>query len=145
MSASNNLCGPQPRWVADQAGERAPLSDITWSPGTEYFQALVLAKQNDRVFGELLRSTQGVVFFATPHRGGNGATLGEVAANACSFISGSARNELVKSLKKKSKSLAQLSADFAHQYEDYQFLSVIESRPLVTAPMNPVRTVGFLG
>lgn len=104
-------------------------------------QALVLAKQNNRVYKDILQSTRGIVFFATPHRGGNGTTLGEVAGRAAAFLTGSGRNDLVKSLKKKSKYLAQLSADFSHQYEDYQFLTVVESRPLFRTPLTPVRTV----
>lgn len=108
-----------------------------------FVQALVLAKQNDTTYGEVLRATRSIVFFAVPHRGGNGTTIGDVVASAMSYLSGGGRNDLIKSLKKSSKLLAYLSADFGHQYEDYHFLSVIESQPLFRVPMNPIRTVGF--
>lgn len=101
-------------------------------------QALLLAKHNDRVYGELRKSTKALVFFATPHRGGNGTTLGQIAVNAATFFSGNIRNNLVESLKKSSKYLTQLSADFSHQYEDYDYISIVETRALMRAP---VRTV----
>jgi hypothetical protein len=76
---------------------------------------------------------------AVPKRGGNGTTLGQIAVNAVTFFSGS-RNDLVESLKKDSKYLAHLSADFAHQNEDYNFLSVVETRGMLKTP---IRTVSF--
>jgi hypothetical protein len=99
----------------------------------------VLAKQNDRMFGNILSHTKGIAFFATPHRGGRGTTLGEVASKSVNFLSGSSRNDIIKCLKENSPYLAQLAADFAHQYEDYQFLSIVESRNLYNVP--GVRTV----
>jgi hypothetical protein len=74
------------------------------------------------VYGELLRSTQGITFFATPHRGGNGATLGRVAAKALSFMSGYGRNDLVKSLKKKSKTFSVVFGGFRPPTRRFPFL-----------------------
>jgi hypothetical protein len=91
-----------------------------------------------------LHATRSIVFFAVPHRGGNGTTIGDVVASAVSYLSGGGRNDLIKSLSKSSKPMAYLSADFGHQYEDYQFLSIIESQPLLKLPMNPTRTVRCL-
>ncbi|KAI9768271.1 MAG: hypothetical protein M1839_004165 [Geoglossum umbratile] len=101
-------------------------------------QALVLAKQNDRVYSQLRNRTKAIVFFATPHRGGNGTTLGQIAVNASTFFSGNLRNDLVDTLRKDSKYLAQISADFAHQYEDYEFLSVVETKGLMKAPIRTI-------
>jgi len=101
-------------------------------------QALLLAKHNDRIYGELRNVTKALVFFATPHRGGNGTTIGQIAVNAVRFFSGNLHNNLVASLKKSSKYLAQLSADFSHQYEDYDFLSVVETRGMMRAPLRTV-------
>jgi hypothetical protein len=98
-----------------------------------------MAKQNDRVYGKILNSTKAITFFATPHKGGNGASLGERAANIIKFFTGNLRNDILKLLNGHSKHLANLTADFAHQYEDYQFLTVSETLGL--AKKGPVRTV----
>ena len=98
----------------------------------------MLAKHNDRIYGGLRKATKALVFFATPHRGGNRTTIGQVSVNVVTFFSGNVRNDLVESLAKSSKYLAQLSADFSYQYEDYDFLSVVEMKGLIKAP---VRTV----
>ncbi|KAE9377690.1 hypothetical protein N431DRAFT_527699 [Stipitochalara longipes BDJ] len=126
-------------WEVSESGIRGHANSLLdLLQGLREETALVLAKQNDRVYDGLLRSTKSLAFFATPHRGGNGTTLGQVAVNAITFFSGNLRNDLVESLKKSSRYLAQLSADFAHQYENYDFLSVVETRGLMRAP---VRTV----
>jgi hypothetical protein len=98
----------------------------------------VLAKQNDKVYGDLRKSTRALVFFATPHRGGNGASLGDRAASIVTFFTGNLRNNILELLNKSSKHLADLTADFSHQYEDYHFLTISETLGLMKAP---VRTV----
>lgn len=75
-----------------------------------------------------------------PHRGGNGAVIGNVLAKSISLFSGAPSNDLIESLKKSSKYLAQTSADFAHQLEEYEFLSVIETRGRFAIP---IRTVSW--
>ncbi|MCJ1388782.1 hypothetical protein MMC18_001632 [Xylographa bjoerkii] len=103
--------------------------------------ALVSAKQNDRVYGAIREKPKALVFFGTPHRGGNGTTLGQIAANVAKFFTGHSRNDLIESLGKSSKFLAHLTADFAHQYEDYEFLSVVETRGLINAPIRTMQVV----
>ena len=79
-----------------------------------------------------------MAFFATPHKGGNGASLGDRVANVVTFLSGNLRNDILKMLNKDSKHLANLTADFAHQTEDYRFLTVAETLGLVKAPIRSV-------
>lgn len=99
-------------------------------------QALVEAK-TDPLYTCLKASTHGLVFFATPHRGGEGAAVAEAAANICSAFTGQPRNQLLKSLKSKSL-ITELSSDqFRHQLNDYEVLSFIERRKL------PVKIVPF--
>ena len=80
------------------------------------------------------------MFFGTPHRGGNGATLGQIAVNVARVLTSSDVNDLVTSLQKNSTFLAHLTADFKHIYEDFNYLSIVESRGRFRAP---VRTVSF--
>lgn len=100
-------------------------------------QALLTANLNRR-FGSIQRSTSAIVFFGTPHRGGNGATLGQIAVNIVGFFTGSGRNDLVKSLQKNSPFLAHLTADFKHVYEDFNYLSIVETRGMLRVPPRTV-------
>lgn len=68
---------------------------------TNSCQALLLAKHNDRVYERLRQNTKSIVFFATPHRGGNGTTIGQIAVNVVKFFTGNLKNDLVESLQKK--------------------------------------------
>ena len=100
-----------------------------------------MAKQNDRVYHSIREATRALIFFGTPHRGGNGTTLGQTAAGVVKFFTGNRSNDLVETLKESSKYLAHLTADFAHQYEDYEFLSIIETRGLLRVPLRTVWSV----
>ena len=64
-------------------------------------QALVTAKNND-AYSSVRNATYGLVFFAVPHQGGHGATLGAIAKNIVLSVNGDSRNDLVESLKKNS-------------------------------------------
>ena len=92
-------------------------------------QALVEASVNPR-YRCLKASAQGLVFFATPHRGGEGAGVAEAAASVCSAFTGQPRNNLLESLKSKSL-ITELSSDqFRHQLNDYEVISFIERRKM---------------
>ena len=57
-------------------------------------------------------------------------------------FTGSDRNDLVRSLQKNSYFLASLTADFKHLHEEFDYLSVVESRGMLKVPL---RTVNLLG
>ena len=100
-------------------------------------KALLTAHLHRRL-ESIRRDTYGIVFFATPHRGGNGATIGQVTANVARIITRSDRNDLVKSLQKNSPFLAHLTADFKHISDGYNYLIVVESRGIFRAPFRTV-------
>jgi hypothetical protein len=104
-------------------------------------QALVLAQNNDRVYGSIKKCTRGLIFFGTPHRGGNGATIGSVIRNIAVFFSGNERNQLVDVVQRDSDALDRLTGDFQNQYEDYEFLSVVETQGAVRIPGGPSTVV----
>ena len=57
----------------------------------------------DPTCNEIVKSTRLLVFFATPHRGGNHASVGEIAANIAKLFSGTApSNDLLRALRKNS-------------------------------------------
>ena len=93
-------------------------------------QALVEAGIHSSNYGCIRVSTRGLVFFATPHAGGNLAGLADVAANFASAMTGSAKNSLLKTLKQSSL-LNEISKDhFQPQSGDYEVLTFIESKKM---------------
>ncbi len=91
-------------------------------------QALVEAKIHSLTYGCIKASTKGLVFFATPHGGGNLAALADVAANLTSAVTGTAKNSFLKTLKKNSL-LNEISTDhFRPQLGDYEVLTFFEGK-----------------
>ena len=90
-------------------------------------QALVEAKINP-LYSCIKASTYGLVFFATPHSGGNGASVADSAAKLCSALTGQAKNSLLETLEKASL-LNEISKDhFRPQIGDYEVLTFMETR-----------------
>jgi hypothetical protein len=50
-------------------------------------QALLNAR-DDSTYEPIKSCTHGLVFFGTPHRGGNNAAFGQMAANIAKFLTG---------------------------------------------------------
>jgi protein SERAC1 len=90
-------------------------------------QALVTAKLNGS-YGTIIKSTCGMVFFGTPHRGGHGATVAKHAARALSVFTGQPSNTLLSALEKKSFSSESLTQHFQMISEDFMVLSFFEKR-----------------
>jgi triacylglycerol esterase/lipase EstA (alpha/beta hydrolase family) len=95
-------------------------------------QALVIAKNNDS-FKEIREATSSLVFFAVPHQGGHGTTLGTIARNIVTALNGEKQNELLQSLATNSLFQESQAEFFRQQLEDYQILTVIEDLPTVLA------------
>ena len=72
----------------------------------------------------------GIAFFGTPHRGGNLATLGSVAASIARFTLRNPKNTFLKALKRDSLFADDLVQDFRQQLENYHVLSFFETQPL---------------
>ena len=92
-------------------------------------QALVEAKINP-LYTCIKASTYGLVFFATPHSGGNKADVADCAAKWCSALTGQSKNSLLETLKKASL-LNEISKDhFRPQIGDYEVLTFWETRKM---------------
>jgi len=87
----------------------------------------VEAKLNDK-YCAIRESTGGIAFFATPHRGGNRASLGDIATRFAGAGLWNPRNNFMDFLKKDSLFSENLTDAFKHQYEEYQILSCYETR-----------------
>jgi hypothetical protein len=92
-------------------------------------QALLTAVHNDRVYGDIKASTRCLVFFGTPHRGGNNVGLGKVASNIVTAISGGVNNNLLDYLAKDSLLTEYTNDDFRHQWTDYEVVTFFEKQP----------------
>jgi hypothetical protein len=101
-------------------------------------QALVTAKLNER-YSVLRESTRALVFFGTPHRGGNNVSLGKVAANIVVSVSGAANNNIMDYLAKNSLLSQQANEDFGYQVHNYRVVTFFERLP------TKLKGVGSLG
>jgi hypothetical protein len=91
-------------------------------------EALVDAKLNDK-YALIQKATYGIAFFGTPHRGGNNARLGDVAAKVWRGFVGSPTNSFLEALKKDSLYSNELIQDFRFLLEHYHILSFYETLP----------------
>lgn len=90
-------------------------------------QALVEAKLNP-LYTCIKASTHGLVFFGTPHSGGNRASVADSAAKLCSALTGHGKNSLLETLEEDSL-LNEISKDhFRPQIGDYDVLTFMETR-----------------
>jgi hypothetical protein len=90
-------------------------------------QALVTAKLND-AYGNLSKCTRGLIFFGTPHRGGNGATVAKHASRALSIFTGQPASTLLPVLEKRSFFSESLTEHFYLLSNDLKVLSFFEQR-----------------
>lgn len=76
-------------------------------------QALIIANTRaDKRYHDILGSLYGIVFFGTPHRGGNGVSSGVLLGNLLKAVGVDARTDLIRSLDPRSIALFDLTDDF---------------------------------
>ena len=86
------------------------------------------AKLNE-IYRTICNATHGIPFFGTPHRGGNGAKLGDIAAGVARALLQNLTNTFMGALKKQSVLADNLANDFRHQLEDYRIINFYETLP----------------
>ncbi|KAL8856062.1 MAG: hypothetical protein Q9178_007318 [Gyalolechia marmorata] len=123
--------------LTDQEKHR-PLVFVAHSLGGLVVKQALVEADMDPAYKCLKASTYGLVFFATPHRGAEGAGALKVAAKVFSAFTGQPTNKLLDSLKAQSL-MTEISSDqFRHQLNNYDILSLIERR------MMPVKIKSWL-
>ncbi|XXG94019.1 hypothetical protein Hte_000270 [Hypoxylon texense] len=90
--------------------------------------ALVHSK-SDKTYEAIQKSTFGIVFFSTPHRGGNHAEVGDVVAKIARSMLGTPSNNFIDALKNNS-AMNTITSDFRQLLEEFQFLTFYETQPL---------------
>ncbi len=88
-------------------------------------QALVTAKLNDK-YNNIIQGTRGMVFFGTPHRGGNGASVVDIACRAVGLFTGEPASELLPVLCANSIFADTLSQQFHSISLPYRVVSFFE-------------------
>ena len=83
----------------------------------------------DESYHDILQATQLLVFFGTPHQGGNLASVGDYVANMYLAMTGKPRNDLVNALKETSDSATKRYEQFRHKLEDFLVISCFEGLP----------------
>lgn len=91
-------------------------------------RALVAAKL-DKSYEAIQLATYGIVFFATPHQGGNNAKFGDIAARIAKTCLRNEDNSFMEALKKDSLFGTEIVENFRHQLEDFYVLSFVETLP----------------
>lgn len=82
----------------------------------------------DDTYKAIREATYGIVFFGTPHQGGNFAKLGDIASKIMRAVLRNEENTFMEALKVDSLFADDLIQDFRHQLEDYYVLSFFETR-----------------
>ncbi|KAI5926246.1 hypothetical protein F4810DRAFT_586605 [Camillea tinctor] len=107
-----------------------PLMFICHSLGGIIIKRALVHAKTDSSYRKIWESTFGLVFFGTPHRGGNHAGIGGVASSILRSLSGNPGNTFMEALQPGSLFLNSISDDFRQLLEGFQILSFYETRPL---------------
>jgi len=91
-------------------------------------QALVISQLDD-TYADIRKSTYGIVFLATPHRGSSSANLANVVSNIAMAAFPGIQTQLLKTLEKDSNTLGDLTDNFRHLAKDFQIASFYELKP----------------
>ena len=91
-------------------------------------QALVHAALHDELYGDIRKATVGLMFFGTPHGGGNKADTAKTWASVISVFTGETRNSLLSTLKAGSLYNEATADDFKPQMQNYEVVSFFEQR-----------------
>ncbi|KAB5580049.1 hypothetical protein GE09DRAFT_904211, partial [Coniochaeta sp. 2T2.1] len=127
------------RGIQDNSQGTRPIIFVCHSLGGIVFkQALVIAHEDNLIYGELLTSVAGVVFMGTPHRGSGVANAGNFVGrvvNMCHFASlplqGKAiRTDLLENLSYDAKPLLDLAISVRNRLQNLKVASCYETEAL---------------
>ena len=93
---------------------------------------MILAKQNDERYGELLENIRGCIFFGVPHRGADIAYWASIPAQIITHLSlGFVGNvQFLESLKRNSVVWRSISNEFVHRAKRIHIRSFYETKKI---------------
>ena len=97
----------------------------------------------DPTYKSIVEATCLLVFFATPHQGGNYATVGDVAARIVRAGLRKPNNDLVKSLKSSSNEATRRFEQFRHLNEKFLVISFYEGESYGTLGLVSGKPVNY--
>ncbi|KAI1200124.1 hypothetical protein F5X97DRAFT_294153 [Nemania serpens] len=109
---------------------RRPLIFVCHSLGGLVVKRALVHAKADATYKPIWESTFGLVFFATPHQGGNHSGFGDVLAGIARGVSRNLDNTFMAALSKNSTFLSTITDDFRQMLEDFQIISFYETRRL---------------
>lgn len=84
-----------------------------------------------------------MVFFGTPHGGGNNAQVGSLAAKIAKSLASKKDNNFLEALKKNSFYSEQNRDDFMHIAKKFAFLTFYESNPTIKLKVSDLNNFGY--
>jgi len=117
-----------------QEDKRRPLVFLCHSMGGIVVKkAFNISVVDQERYGAIRSAVPAIVFFATPHRGSDYADfftkvarVSNVPLTSTAGLTGKARYNLIKSLKKDSATLSDISIDFRHHTKEIKIFSFLE-------------------
>ncbi|KAK4988131.1 hypothetical protein LTR50_004153 [Elasticomyces elasticus] len=106
-----------------------PLVFICHSLGGLLIKEALVEATLDTSYREVLEATKLLVFFGTPHQGGNLTTVGDYAAKIYRSVARNPRNDIVESLRATSEIATKRYEQFRHQLENFRVISCYEGLP----------------
>ncbi|KAF5010114.1 hypothetical protein FDECE_3700 [Fusarium decemcellulare] len=93
-------------------------------------EALVLAHEDNLRYGDIVKSTIGIVFMGTPHQGSNIADWTSFLTNSIQIVSGNriVRNDLLRDLRTHSSTLLEISKSFLPRSSNLVIMSFVETQ-----------------
>ncbi|KAI0121807.1 hypothetical protein F4814DRAFT_406604 [Daldinia grandis] len=107
-----------------------PLMFICHSLGGIIVKRALVHSSVDRTYEMIGKSTFGIAFFGTPHKGGNNAGIGDVAARIARSLLRNPSNSFMSAIREGSLFLDTIADDFRQLLESFQILTFYETKPL---------------
>lgn len=107
-----------------------PIIFVCHSLGGIVVKRAIVSAHTTDYYRSIYDSTKGVAFFATPHNGGNGVSIGDVFVKICRAVTGNARNDIMEALRRDSHIAGHIHRDFARRAQDLRILSFVETKPM---------------
>lgn len=82
-------------------------------------------------FEAIKKSTYGILFLGTPHKGSESVSLGRIVAQIAKISFQDPKTQLLKSLKENSKELQDLSVEFSKLHSLFRIVSFYEQKETV--------------